>query len=120
MMRSPPVRVRITDGCWTTADGRGPTDSFPYLGRTPGPETLRTRHLAVTPAGRGRSPFRLVGGRDFCGRKLPGLDLADGARAFPGGEPQRLVRPGLDPGADFPALVVDADDLLVVDPATDH
>src|SRR5262245_29142802 len=64
--------------------------------------------------------LELVGLCNLCRCEWADLDVSKRARRFPGGEPQRLIAASLDPGAHAPALMIDVDQLLVVDPAPDH
>jgi hypothetical protein len=64
--------------------------------------------------------LKLVSLDDFHHRERPDLDLTQCAGGFPGGEAQRLVPAGLDAGRNPPVAMIDGDDLLVIDQATDH
>ena len=64
--------------------------------------------------------IKLVSLGDFRRSERPDLDMAQCAGGFPGGEAQRLVPAGLDAGRNSPVAMIDGDDLLVIDQATDH
>ena len=64
--------------------------------------------------------IKLVSLDDFRRRERPDLDMTQCNGGFPGGEAPRLLPAGLDAGRNPPVAMIDGDDLLVIDQATDH